>query len=208
LSLLPAASAGLNGPDYYFYDCRSCHRTFSDDPAAPLMARGNGWRPIPPGQPVWNDEHMIMLVAAAKVAAPDLARTLDSQSRAFHAALGGDRAGAMKAAAALKATAGSLAKRFASASFDRAQSFALIEAVLVGNAPAYTDYQGGAQAVMAADTLLNALVAAGQVDRAAALGLRPDLDRAYALARDANRWDALAFRASLTQIAARARALQ
>lgn len=208
LSLLPAASAGLNGPDYYFYDCRSCHRTFSDDPAAPLVARSNGWRPIPPGQPVWNDEQMIMLVAAAKVAAPDLARTLDSQSRAFHAALGGDRAGAMKAAAALKATAGSLAKRFASASFDRAQSFALIEAVLVGNAPAYTDYQGGAQAVMAADTLLNALVAAGQVDRAAALGLRPDLDRAYALARDANRWDAPAFRASLTQIAARARALQ
>lgn len=208
LSLLPAASAGLTGPDYYFYDCRSCHRTFSDDPAAQLVARSNGWRPIPPGQPVWNDEQMIMLMAAARVAAPDLARSLEGQSRAFHAALGGDRAGALKAAAALKATAGTLARRFAGASFDRAQSFALIEAVLVGNAPAYTDYQGGAQAVMAADTLLNALVAAGQVDRAAALALRPDLDRAYALARDANRWDAPAFRAALGQIAARARALK
>ncbi|MBU6164763.1 MAG: cytochrome c family protein [Alphaproteobacteria bacterium] len=208
LGLLPAASAGLTGPDYYFYDCRSCHRTFSDDPAAPLVARRNGWRPIPPGQPVWNDEQLIMLMAAARVAAPDLARSLDSQSRAFHAALGGDRAGAMKAAAALKATAGSLAKRFGSASFDRAQTFALFDAVLVANAPAYTDYQGGAQAVMAADTLLNALVAAGQVDRAAALALRPDLDRAYALARDANRWDAPAFRAALGQIAARARALK
>lgn len=208
LGLLPQASAGITGPDYYFYDCRSCHRTFSDDPAAPLVARTNGWRPIPPGQPVWNDEQMIMLAAAAKVAAPDLARELERQSRAFHAALGADRAGAMKAAAALKGTAGRLARRFAASSFDRVQTFALIEAVLVGNAAAYTDYQGGAQAVMAADTLLNAAVAAGQVDRGAALALRPDLDRAYALARDANRWDAPAFRAALGQIAARARALK
>ena len=98
LSLLPAASGSLNGPDYYFYDCRSCHRTFSDDPAVQIVARTNGWRPIPPGQPVWNDEQMIMLAAAARVAAPDVARSFDSQSRAFHAALGGDRAGAMKAA--------------------------------------------------------------------------------------------------------------
>ena len=208
LSLLPAASAAMTGPDYYFYDCRSCHRTFSDDPAAPLAARSNGWRPIPPGQPVWNDEQMIMLIAAARVSAPDLARSLEGQSRAFHAALGGDRAGAMKAATALRATAAALAKRFGSTSFDRAQTFALMEAVLIGNAGAYTDYQGGAQAVMAADTLLNALVSAGQVDRGAALTLRPDLDRAYALARDANRWDAPAFRAALGQIAARARALK
>jgi hypothetical protein len=152
LSLLPAASGRLNGPDYYFYDCRSCHRTFSDDPAAQIVARTNGWRPIPPGQPVWNDEQMIMLASAARVAAPDVARSFDNQSRAFHAALGGDRAGAIKAAATLKATAATLARRFAGTSFDRAQTFALIDAVLVGNAAAYTDYQGGAQAVMAADT--------------------------------------------------------
>ena len=208
LSLLPAASGRLNGPDYYFYDCRSCHRTFSDDPAAQIVARTNGWRPIPPGQPVWNDEQMIMLAAAARVVAPDVARSFDIQSRAFHAALGGDRAGAMKAAATLKATAATLARRFAGTSFDRAQTFALIDAVLVGNAAAYTDYQGGAQAVMAADTLLSALVTAGQVDRGAAQALRPDLDRAYALARDANRWDPAAFRVTLAQIAGRLRGLK
>lgn len=208
LSLLPAASARVTGPDYYFYDCRSCHRTFSDDPAAQIAARTNGWRPIPLGQPVWNDEQMIMLAAAARVAAPDAARNFDSQSRAFHAALGGDRAGAMKAAAALKGAALALARRFAAARFDRGQTFALIDAVLVGNAAAYTDYQGGVQAVMAADTLLSALVTAGQVDRSAAQMLRPDLDRAYALARDANRWDAPAFRASLAQIAGRVRGLK
>ncbi len=208
LSLLPAASGRLNGPDYYFYDCRSCHRTFSDDPAAQIVARTNGWRPISPGQPVWNDEQMIMLAAAARIAAPDVARSFDSQSRAFHAALGGDRAGAMKAAAALKATAATLARRFAGTSFDRAQTFALIDAVLVGNAAAYTDYQGGAQAVMAADTLLSALVTSGQVDRGAAMALRPDLDRAYAQARDANRWDPAAFRATLAQVAGRVRGLK
>lgn len=208
LSLLPAQSGGFGGPDYYFFDCRSCHRTFSDDPAAPLVARTNGWRPIPPGQPVWNDEQMIMLAAAATVAAPDLASRLAAQSRAFHAAMGGDRAGALRAAAALQGTAKALATRFAAARFDRAQTLALMEAVLVGNAAAYTDYQGGAQAVMAADTLLNALVAAGQVERGAALALRPDLDRAYALARDANRWDGPGFRAALAQLAGRVRALR
>ncbi|WP_156254567.1 multiheme c-type cytochrome [Sandarakinorhabdus oryzae] len=208
LSLLPAQSASLTGPDFTFYDCRSCHRTFSDDPAVPIVARTNSWRPIPPGQPVWNDEQMIMLAAAARVAAPDVARSFEAQSRAFHTAMGGDRAGAMKAAAALKATAATLARRFAATAFDRAQTFALIEAVLVGNAAAYTDYQGGAQAVMAADTLLSALVTAGQVNRAAAVALRPDLDRAYALARDANRWDAPAFQAALAQIATRMRALK
>jgi hypothetical protein len=208
LSLLPAGSARVTGPDYYFYDCRSCHRTFSDDPAAQIVARTNGWRPIPPGQPVWNDEQMIMLAAAARVAAPDVARSFDNQSRAFHAALGGDRAGAIKAAATLKATAATLARRFAVTSFDRAQTFALIDAVLVGNAAAYTDYQGGAQAVMATDTLLSALVTAGQVDRGAAQALRPDLDRAYAMARDANRWDPATFRGTLAQIAGRVRGLR
>jgi hypothetical protein len=207
LALLPTLPAGVTGPDFAFYDCRSCHRTFSDDPAVPPQARSNGWRPIPPGQPVWNDEQMIMLVAAARVAAPDMAARFEAQARAFHTAMGGDRAGALKAASALRTTSAALARRFAAASFNRAQSFALIEAVLVGNAPAYTDYQGGAQAVMAADTLLSALVTAGQLDRAAATALRPDLDRAYALARDANRWDAPAFRAALAQIAGRVRGL-
>jgi hypothetical protein len=208
LSLLQPQSGAFGGPDYYFFDCRSCHRRFSDDPAAPLVARTNGWRPIPPGQPVWNDEQMIMLAAAARVAAPDLAARFESQSRAFHAAMGGDRAGALRAAAALQASASVLAARFAGFRFTRAQTFAVIEAVLIGNAAAYTDYQGGAQAVMAVDTLLNALVAGGQVDRAAAVALRPDLDRAYALARDANRWDPPAFRAALAQVAGRMRALR
>ncbi len=207
LRLYPARSAG-SFPEFAFYDCRSCHRSFSDDPAVALVARTNPGRPIPPGQPVWNDESLITLQAAARVAAPALAKQLDSQSRAFHASLAGDRAGAIKAGAALASTADALAAAFEASRFDRAQTFAMLDAVLVGSAPAYTDYQGGAQAVMAADTLLSALVSARHVDRASADAIRPDLDRAYAAARDANRWQPAVFRSALAGVAARVRALR
>ena len=207
LMLYPPRAAG-NFPEFYFYDCRSCHRAFSDDPGVPLVARTNPARPIAPGAPVWNDESLLMLSAAAKVAAPALGARLDARSRAFHAALGGDRASAMKAASALASTADELASAFERGSFDRTQTFAMIEAVLVGGANTYTDYQGGAQAVMAADTLLNALVAAGHVDRASAMAVRPALDRAYAAARDANRWQPGEFRAALASVAGQVRALR
>ncbi|MFZ4687641.1 MAG: multiheme c-type cytochrome [Polymorphobacter sp.] len=207
LALYPARSAG-SFPEFYFYDCRSCHRSFSDDPAVPLTARTNAARPIQPGQPVWNDESLLMLAAAAKVAAPELGKQLQAQSRTFHASLGGDRAGALKAAAALSKTAEALAATFERSTFDKAQTFAMLDAVLVGNAGAYTDYQGGAQAVMAADTLIAALISSRAVDRSAALAIRPDLDRAYAAARDANRWQPAEFRAALAGVAGKVRGLR
>lgn len=207
LSLYPTRSAG-SFPEFYFYDCRSCHRSFSDDPSVPLVARSNPGRPIALGTPVWNDEGLIMLGAAARVAAPELGKQLAAQSRAFHASFAGDRAGTLKAAAALSKTSDALAAAFDRARFDRAQTFQMLEAVLVGNAGSYTDYQGGAQAVMAADTLISALVSSRAVDRSAALGLRPDLDRAYAAARDANRWQPGEFRAALAAVAGKVRGLK
>jgi hypothetical protein len=207
LNLYPARSAG-SFPEFYFYDCRSCHRTFSDDPAVAIVARTNAARPIPPGQPVWNDESLIMLSAAAKVAAPSLAKQLDAQSRAFHMSLAGDRAGALKTASALAKTCDQLAATFERASFDKAQTMAMLDAVLVSNAGAYTDYQGGAQAVMAADTLISALVSGGHMSREAATAMRPDLDRAYAAARDANRWQPAEFRTALAGVAGKVRALR
>ena len=207
LALYPARSGG-GFPEFYFYDCRSCHRGVSDDPAAALTARTNPGRPIPPGQPVWNDESLIMLAAAARVAAPALGVQLEQQSRAFHASLGGDRTGALQAAAALAKTTDALAAAFESNRFDKAQTFAMLDAVLVGNAARYTDYQGGAQAVMAADTLISALVSSHHVDRGAALAIRPDLDRAYAAARDANRWQPTEFRAAMAGVAGKIRMLR
>ncbi|OYU16521.1 MAG: hypothetical protein CFE37_00545 [Alphaproteobacteria bacterium PA4] len=206
LTLYPARSAGAF-PEFVFFDCRSCHRSFSDDPAVALVARRNAARPMPPGQPLWNDENMLLLAAAASVAAPTLAPQLERQSRALHASFGIGRTDALAAGAALSRTAAQLAAQFERGRFGKAETLAMLDAVLVRNADRYTDYQGGTQAVMAADTLLAALVAAGQADRAAVLALRPDLDRAYAAARDANAWSPPAFRAALAGIAARVRQL-
>ena len=74
-------------------------------------------------------------------------------------------------------------------------------AVLGGAAARYTDYEGGAQAVMAADTLLNSLVAQGQVDRKSAEGLRPQIDRLYAEVHDTNNWRPAEFRDAVRQLA-------
>ena len=64
------------------------------------------------------------------------------------------------------------------------------------------------QAVMAADTLLNAMANSGQVDRGAVARIRPNLDRAYAQVRDPNSYRPEAFRASLTRVAQAARSLK
>lgn len=196
-------------PELYFFDCHSCHRAISDDPKARPTWQANPGRPIPGGQPPFNDENMIMLSAAAKVAAPGLSARLEADSRAFHAALARDRGESIRAAAKLAATARALSDAFAARSFSRSETLAILDAVLTGElARRYTDYTGSAQAVMAADTLLNALVTSGQVDRAVANQLRPSLDRAYAQVRDPNSYRSDAFRESLGQVALAARALK
>ena len=72
----------------------------------------------------------------------------------------------------------------------------------------YTDYEGSVQAVMATDTLLNALVNSGQVGAGSAVGIRPDINRAYAAVRDPNGYRPQDFRASLGRAAASIRALR
>ena len=65
--------------------------------------------------------------------------------------------------------------------------------MLSGSAARCTDYEGGAQAVMAADTLLNSLVAQGQIGRASAESVRPQINRLYAEVRDTDRLAPAAF---------------
>ncbi|TAL38551.1 MAG: hypothetical protein EPN98_00060 [Phenylobacterium sp.] len=196
-------------PELYFFDCHACHRQISDDPKARPQWQANPGRPIPSGTPPFNDENMIMLSAAAKVVAPGLAARLDADSRAFHAAIARDRAESVRAAAKLAGTARALSDAFAARSFSRAETLAIIDTILQGEiARRYTDYTGSAQAVMAADTLLNSLVSSGQADRGAVARIRPNLDRAYAQVRDPNAYRPEAFRASLTQVAQAARSLR
>lgn len=196
-------------PELYFFDCHSCHRQISDDPKARPAWQANPGRPIPAGQPPFNDENMIMLSAAAKVVAPALAARLDADSRAFHGALARDRSESVRAAAKLAGTARALSDAFAARNFSRSETLAILDTVLAGEmSRRYTDYTGSAQAVMAADTLLNALVNSGQVDRGVAARVRPSLDRAYALVRDPNAYKPEAFRNSLAQVAQAARSLR
>lgn len=196
-------------PELYFFDCHSCHRQISDDPKARPQWQANPGRPIPSGQPPFNDENMIMLSAAAKVVAPGLAARFDADSRAFHGALARDKAESVRAAAKLAGTARALGDTFASRGFSRGETLAIVDVILQGEiSRRYTDYAGSAQAVMAADTLLNALVKSGQVEPGAAARIRPNLDRAYAQVRDPNSYRPDAFRASLTQVAQAARSLR
>ena len=211
LSLFGNPARGQDGvfPEFYFFDCHSCHRAISDDPGARPVFTVNPARPIPSGAPPYNDENMIMLSAAARAVAPGLAPRFEADSRAFHLALTKDRGGAARAAAQLASTSRALAGAFAARGFSRADTFAILEAVL-GDAlaPRFTDYAGAAQAVMAIDTLLSSLAAAGQVDQARAASVRPDINRAYAQARDPNTFHPAEFRQSLQRVALAIRSLQ
>jgi hypothetical protein len=186
-------------PEFYFFDCQSCHRRISDEPNAALTAESNPARALPPGAPPFNDENMIMLSAIARVAAPGEGERFDAAARSFHAAMA--QSHETTAAAGLAGAARALAGTLATHAFTRAESFAALDAVLNGAAARYTDYEGGAQAVMAADTLLNSLVAQGQVDRKSAEGVRPQINQLYAEVRDTNSWRPAEFRDAIRQLA-------
>jgi hypothetical protein len=206
----PAHNVAGAFPEFYFFDCQSCHRSIgNDDPKWRPSAEANPGRATPAGTPPFNDENMIMLSAAAKVAAPTLAARFEADSAAFHTALAKDRAGSVGAAAKLAATSRALADALAAHGFGRADTLAIFQAVLSGEgARRYTDFAGASQAVMAADTLLNALVAQGSVDRGAAARMKPDLDRAFLAVRDPNAFRPAEARKALAAVADKVRALK
>jgi hypothetical protein len=205
-----ATPKGTNGvfPEFYFFDCHTCHRAISDDRRFQPSAAANPGRPIPSGMPAYNDENMIMLAAALRATQPALAARFERDSRAFHAALAEDRGAALAAAARLRATALAIADQFERGGVSRAQTFAIIDSIASGAVSArFTDYEGSVQAVMAVDTLLSALVNAGQVDAAAAKAIRADIETAYRAVREPNAYDPREFRAGLGRAAAAIRRL-
>ncbi|RVT43613.1 multiheme c-type cytochrome [Sphingobium algorifonticola] len=197
---LYAGARGTEGvfPEFYFLDCHSCHRRIYDQDSRVKSWEANPGRPIPPGMPPYNDENIIMLSAAAQVAAPALAARFESDSRAFHAAMGRDRASSVAAARRLAASAAALAAQFASAPPGGDMAFAIVERIAgQAIAPRFTDYEGSVQAVMGLDTLLNALVKSGRVTVGAAAGIRADINRAYAAVREPNSFRPGDFRMAL-----------
>ena len=211
LSLFASPARGTEGmwPEFYFFDCHSCHRRIADDPNFRPTAVANPSRPIPSGMPPYNDENLIMLAAAARVVAPDLAQRFERDSRAFHQAIARDRGAAVTAAGRLRETARALATAFTDAAMGRAQAFAIIDTITSeAISPRFTDYAGSVQAVMATDTLLSALVDEGHVTERAANAIRADINGAYRAVRDPNAYSPGDFRANLGRAAAAIRRLR
>ena len=205
LSLFANPARGTEGvfPEFYFFDCHTCHRRISDNPNFEPTAVDNPMRPIPEGMPAYNDENMIMLAAAARAVSPELSTRFERDSRAFHQALARDRASAVAAAARLRETARALVDAFSRGTMGRGQVFAIIDTITSNAiAPRFTDYAGSVQAVMATDTLLSALVSGGHVTADAAGAIRGDINLAYRAVRDPNAYQPREFRASLGRAAA------
>ncbi len=205
----PARNSEGAFPEFYFFDCHSCHRRIFDQADRVKTWESNPGRPIPAGMPPFNDENMILLSAAARVAAPGLAARLDTDSRAFHAAIARDRAAAGAAASRLGTTANTLAAALASAPMRPDSGFAMVDAIASPVlSPRFTDYEGSAQGVMAIDTLLNALVKQGRVTVGAAASIRGNINRAYAAVKDPNGYRPGEFRAALGEAVRAIRALR
>ena len=196
-------------PQFYFFDCHSCHRGIDDQPNRARKFEVNPGRPIPFGNPPYNDENIIMLSAVAGVLAPSQAGAFDAASRNFHAAMGQGRPQALAAASRLRSAAATLSSALATRAGNPDSAFAVIGAI-AGRAisPRFTDYTGSAQAVMGVDTLLNALVREGRITVGAAAGIRASINRAYAAVASPATYDPPAFRAALGQAARSVEALR
>jgi len=198
--LFANAELGAKGifPQYYFFDCHSCHRQISDNPTAYRGFETNPGRPIPFGQAPFNDENIIMLLAVADALAPDQAARFGAESRRFHASMSEGRQQAVAAAGQLNAAADALSDALAVRGFAGGTAFRIIEVISSkAISPRFTDYAGSVQAVMAVDTLLNALVSEGRITVGAAAGIRADINRAYSAVGSPERYDPSQFRAAL-----------
>lgn len=194
----PALARQGQFPEFYFYDCHSCHRQIEDGPQRKLTFEPNPGRPIPFGNPPFNDENIITLSAVAQTFAPAQSDSFLAASRAFHRAMGEDYRSAQEAAVQLRGQAEALSDTLSSRSYSANDAFTVISTV-AGNAirPRFTDYAGSVQAVMAVDTLLNALVREGRVTVGAAAGIRANINRAYGAVSDPNSYRPAEFRAAL-----------
>ena len=185
-------------PQFTFYDCHSCHRTIADGPQRKLTFETNPERKIPFGNPPFNDENIIMLSAVAGALVPGEAGAFQAASRGFHEAMGQGPTEARAAAQALSARAGALSDALADRAYANADAFKVIAIIAdETTTPRFTDYAGSVQAVMAVDTLLNALVKEGRVTTGAAAGIRADIARAYKAVEEPNAYRPPDFRAAL-----------
>lgn len=197
-------------PEFYFYDCHSCHRQIFDTDRAVRNGMANRGRPILSGMPPYNDENMIMLSAAARVGAPAaLAARFEDKVRAFHGAMAQGRPAAKAAARDLNTTIGELVAAFEGDNFGPGSAQRMVrEIASEAIRDRFTDYEGSVQAVMGVDTLLSAMVSSGQATVGSAATIRSDINRAYAAVRDPNAYRPREFQSALASAVRRIGALQ
>jgi hypothetical protein len=201
LALYSSARGGGVFPEFYFFDCHSCHRAVSSEPEARPRATMNPARPIPPGSVPFNDSNMIMLAAAVRVAAPQFAVRYEAETRAFHSALTQSREAAVAKAVELAATAREIGAVFEGRTFTAGETLEILNLLLSDNLSVrYTDYSGSEQAVMAIDTLRNALVVSNTISKADAEAMQPDIDRLYKATHDPNQYNPAEFRSLLQRV--------
>lgn len=185
-------------PEYYFYDCHSCHRPIEDGPQAKRTFETNPARPIPFGMAPYNDENIIMLSAVSRALVPERGASFDNASKDFHRAMGQGRAEASAAAQRLRGEAAALSDALSRRSYTGNDAFTVVAAIADRTTSArFTDYTGSAQAVMAVDTLLNAMVREGRITVGAAAGIRANINRAYAAVRSPDAYSPAQFRNAL-----------
>ena len=198
-SLFAQPKFGMEGafPQFYFFDCHSCHREIQDSDQRRLSFEVNPARPIPFGNPPFNDENIIMLSAVAGALVPGQADAFKTASREFHTAMAGG-GNAREAAQRLSQRAKALSNSLSQRAYGNADAFKVIE-IIGSNAtrPRFTDYSGSVQAVMAIDTLLNGLVTSRAVTPGAAAGIRASINRAYAAVEEPNAYKPDDFRTAL-----------
>ncbi len=197
-SLYAQPKFGMEGafPQFYFFDCHSCHRQIQDSDSRQLTFENNPERPIPFGNPPFNDENIIMLSAVAGALVPGQAEAFREASRDFHRSMGGGNA--RQSAQQLAQRARALSNALSQRAYIDADAFRVIE-IIGGRAtrPRFTDYSGAVQSVMAIDTLLNGLVSDGRVTPGAAAGIRANINRAYAAVEEPNGFKPADFRTAL-----------
>ncbi len=195
-------------PQYYFFDCHSCHREIQDSSQRRLTFEENPARPIPFGNAPFNDENIIMLSAVAGALVPGQADSFRSASRDFHAALGG-RGNPRSAAQELSARAGALSNALSQRAYIDADAFKVIGIISdTAIRSRFTDYSGSVQAVMAIDTLLNGLVTNGRITAGAAAGIRSNINKAYSAVEEPNAYRPADFRTALASATTAIRRLQ
>ncbi len=185
-------------PQLYFYDCHSCHRQITDGDERRLTFETNPGRPITFGQPPFNDENIIMLATVADALAPARADSFRAAARNFHDAMDQGRGPAQQAAIALRTEALALSDALAARGYGGNDGFAVVAQVgSEATSPYFTDYAGSVQAVMAIDTMLNAMVNDGRITLGAAAGIRANINRAYDAVNSPTSYRPAAFRAAL-----------